>query len=129
MPEAAGLLLGQVQDPPGTLGEPVDHRDLLPNRNRLPAYFLWTACLVTPSRVAIASHDQPLARAFSTLRASSSSTRPRRAATAARATSGSSLPVAAATAVTSLCIVSLMESTYIDPGRESMLVDPAHHRA
>ena len=67
----------------------------------VPAYLWCTALPVTPRRAAICCQDQPLARAFSTCKASSTSTRPRRAATAASPTSGSWLLVAAATWVTS----------------------------
>ena len=70
--------------------------------------------LVTPSLAAICCQDQPLARAFSTCSASSTSTSPRRAATAASPTSGSWLLVAAATWVTSLEATSPMTSIYID---------------
>ena len=59
------------------------------------AVFWWTACLVTPRRLAMSCQDQPLARALSTWRASSTSSRPRRAATARRPSSGSRLLAAA----------------------------------
>src|SRR6266446_3996903 len=65
---------------PGAVNIPLKELDA---RTLLPAYFWWTACLLTPSRPAIAFHVQPLARALSTCNASRTSTRARSAATAA----------------------------------------------
>src|SRR5215211_5870609 len=120
--EPFGLRPGQVENPAGglvTLGHPC----YLRKPNRRPAYLWCTACLVTPSRAAICCQDQPLARAFSTCRASRTSTRPRRSATAASPTSGSWLLVAAATWVTSLEAVSPMTSIYIDSLLTSIAID------
>ena len=64
-----------------------------------------------------------MVRAFSTCKASSTSTSPRRAATAASPTSGSWLLVAAATWVTSLEAASPMASIYFDSLLTSTAVD------
>src|SRR6266540_564645 len=86
-----------------------------PGRLRGPCFW-WTACLLTPSRLAICCQDQPLARALSTCRASRTSSRPCRAATARRPTSGSRLSMAAANVATSLLLVFVlaMGSRYLD---------------
>src|SRR5215207_2259758 len=122
--EPVGFLPGQVQNPVGVLAA-LGHRCYLRKPNRRPAYLWCTACLVTPSRAAICCQDQPLARAFSTCRASRTSTRPRRVATAASPTSGSWLLVAATTWVTSLEAASPMKSIYIDCLPASIAVDPS----
>src|ERR1022692_2310107 len=115
MAQALGFLIRQAHDLPGGLSETLEHSAYLPGRKSLPpAYFWCTACLLTASRSAIAFHVQPLARAFSTCSASSTSTRPRRAATAARPTSGSRLLVSAAIAVTSSGPAGCMRSRYVD---------------
>ena len=54
-----GRLLRVLHHVPRLAGEPLEHQILLP-------YFLWTACLVTPSASAISCQDQPSARARST---------------------------------------------------------------
>jgi hypothetical protein len=65
---ALGLLPGQVGHDPGRLGES-HHDGHLPGPDRLRGpCFWWTACLVTPSRLAMSCQDQPLARALSTWR-------------------------------------------------------------
>src|SRR5207253_2955411 len=60
-------------------------------RRPFAVYFLWTACLETPSSSAISRHECPLRRAFSTWIRSRRSSSERRAATARSPTSGSSL--------------------------------------
>ena len=75
------------------------------------------ACLATPNRLAMSCQDQPLARALSTCRASSTSARPRKAATARRPISGSWLAVAAANVVTWLLVASSIASIYLDKTR------------
>ena len=108
--EPVGLLLGPGPGPGRACSAALGHGCYLRKPNRRPAYLWCTACLVTPRRAAICCQDQPLARAFSTCKASRTSTRPRRAATAASPTSGSWLLVAAATWVTSLEAASLITS-------------------
>src|SRR3712207_6133142 len=112
---ALGLFAGEVGHDAGRLGES-HHRGHLPgpDRARGPCFW-WTACLVTPSRLAMSCQDQPLARALSTWRASRASTRPRRAATALRPTSGSWLLVAAAR-VLAWGSAGSMASSYPDGG-------------
>src|SRR6266496_6207516 len=95
---------------PGGVHRPWDrlHRGYLPCPARLRGpCFWWTACLLTLNRLAISCQDQPLERAFSTCRASSTSTRPRRAATARRPTSGSRLLAAAKVASSGSAIFSI----------------------
>src|SRR5262245_64634795 len=115
--QALGLLSAQVGHNAGWRGE-AHHRGYPPDlgRARGPCFW-WTACLLTPNRLAICCHDQPSARALSTCRASSTSARPRRAATARRPTSGSWLAVAAANVAISGSAVFSMTSRYLDdPG-------------
>src|SRR5262249_11714343 len=74
-------LLGRVGRPPA---------EQLHQRLRFPAYFLCTACFVTPSASATSCHDAPRSRAFATWIRSIRSRRRRSAATARRPASGSS---------------------------------------
>src|SRR6266508_2993104 len=97
---ALGLLPAQVGHDAGLLGG-VHHAGYLPGPARARGPCFWcTACLLTPSRLAMSCQDQPLARALPTCSASSTSSRPRRAATARRPSSGSWLLVAAASVAT-----------------------------
>ncbi len=63
MVQAAGLRLGGGHDPAGVVGESFEHRQSPRlSRPRPPAYFLWTACLVTSRWTAMSCHDQPWSR-------------------------------------------------------------------
>src|SRR5436190_2488709 len=103
--QAVGLVLRLSHGTPGVRREAREHQS--PARRR--AYFLWTACLLTPRCSAISCHDQPWLLAFPTWRASSRSRSWRRAATARSPMAGSS----SATAVASL-VASLTASSYVD---------------
>src|SRR6266540_3332489 len=86
------LLLGVDHRPPSRLREPFEHRVYFPRpRNRRPACFLCTACLLTCSSAAISCHDQSKLLAFWTWIASSCSTSRRRVTTARSPTRGSLL--------------------------------------
>src|SRR5205085_338792 len=101
--EGAGLVLAQLDDPAGPIGEALEHGHTPPRdfgrRRRLSAYFLWTAWRLTPRAVAICCHDQPWSRALTTWRVSRVSSNRRRAATARSPTTGSRLPASAANCV------------------------------
>src|SRR6266511_572099 len=126
VPQAFGLQAAEVGHDAGLLGGG-HHAGYLPGPGRARGPCFWcTACLLTPSRLAMSRQDQPLARALSTCRASSTSARPRRAATARRPISGSWLAVAAANVVTWLVVASSMASTYLDDSRQSMLLDDSN---
>src|SRR5262245_23347227 len=138
VPQAPSLHAGQtggMAGRPGGVHPPGDrlHGGYLPcpPRRRGPCFW-WTACLVTPRRLAICCQDQSLARALSTCRASSTSSRPRRAATARRPTSGSRLLVAAARVAISGSAVFSMPSRYLDDRgtvNPSWRSDPFPHQA
>jgi hypothetical protein len=86
------LTLGVDDHVSSPLGEPFEHRVYFRRpRNRRPACFLCTACLLTWSSLAISCHDQSKLRAFWTWIVSSCSTNRRRATTARSPTRGSRL--------------------------------------
>src|SRR5690606_16137319 len=105
--EPAGLGLGAGRHLPGRLGEPLEHRQssAFPRKMpRLVAYFLCTACRVTPSRFAISCQVQPCSRALRTWSSSSRSASSRSARTARSPTAGSRLLASAATFVVSVMV-------------------------
>src|SRR4051794_23744832 len=106
--ELAGLLLGPDDGLPGICGEAFEHGQSFRRSGPRPlAYFLCTACRVTPRSWAICSHVQPWSRALPTWRASSRSTSVRRERTALSPTAGSRLLAADATCVVSVMAVNL----------------------
>src|SRR5207249_3774756 len=93
------LLLGADDGLSRRCREVLEHQARLDSRDRLRAYFLCTACRLTPRCSAIFCQDQPSPRAFCTWRASSCSSSLRRAATARRPVRGSLLAADVANSV------------------------------
>src|SRR4051794_5240789 len=106
--ELAGLLLGPDDGLPGICGEAFEHGQSFRRSGPRPlAYFLCTACRVTPSSWAICSQVQPWSRALVTCSASRRSTSVRRDRTARSPTAGSRLLAADATCAVSAMAVNL----------------------
>lgn len=93
-PRLLGVSDRPLHDRAGVLRESLEHQCL--------PYFLCTACLLTPSSVAISCHDHPCRRALRTCTASSCSTSFRRAVTARSPIRGSRSPARVARSVASL---------------------------
>src|SRR6266511_2456354 len=127
MVQPPSLLMGHAGRDTSRLGDihrsgDFHHRGYLRDPGRLPGpCFWWTACLLTPSRLAMSCQDQPLVRALSTCRASRTSSSPRREATARRPISGSWLLLATAKVATSRSARFSMPSRYLD---DSKAVNP-----
>src|SRR6266508_2201214 len=100
--QPGGFLLSQDHGLFGLGGEPREHHHPPRPRSRRRVYFLWMLCLLTPRCSAICCQDHPCVLAVPTCRASSFSSRCRRAATARRPAAGSLLPAAFASLVASL---------------------------